>query len=269
VSVGPDLGERLAGLGFRLVHLSEVDSTNAVAGQLAADGEAEGLIVLADSQTAGRGRQGRSWISPEGSGLFVSFLRRPQLPARDAWLWTLLAGTALQSAVAEVCKGTWLKWPNDLFVGEGKLGGILCDLQVGPSQSIESIVVGLGLNLFEPPQGWPANLATRASVVWPGCPRPANFDARDDLLVRLASQLLLLELDLDGAGREALLLRYRAAMTPMLGRLVTVEIGGGTITATVQGISDRGALEVVDEEGQHRSLLAGDVHLREQGAIVS
>jgi BirA family biotin operon repressor/biotin-[acetyl-CoA-carboxylase] ligase len=263
------LEERMAGLGLRLVHLAEIESTNALASSMAADGEAEGLVVLADSQTAGRGRQGRSWISPSGCGLFVSFLRRPTLPARDAWLWTALAGTALHAAVADLREEVWLKWPNDLFVGERKLGGILCELQTGPGRDIESVVVGLGLNLFDPPGGWPGKLATSAGSVWPNAAPEASPQRRDALLLRLATQFLLLEVDLAGAGRDALLLRYRNAMAPMLGRQVVVTIGGQTIEVRVEGISDKGALEVVDGKGQRRSLLAGDVHLHGQGAIPS
>ncbi len=263
------LGDRLASLGFRLVHINEVGSTNELSSQLAREGEAEGLIVLADSQAAGRGRQGRSWLSPEGCGLFVSFLRRPDLPARDAWLWTLLAGIALQAAVAPVCEDSWLKWPNDLFRGKEKLGGILCELQVSDAQQIESIVVGVGLNLYCPPLGWPSDLRNPAGSVWTTKKPSGDCGRRDDLLVRLASNLLMLEVDLAGPGREALLVRYRAAMTPMIGHAVHVELPGGTIEATVEGISDKGALLVVDGEGQCRSVLAGDVHLQWQGAILS
>ena len=263
------LGERLASLGFRLVHLSEVGSTNELCGELAREGEAEGLVVLADSQQAGRGRQGRSWVSPEGCGLFVSFLRRPDLPARDAWLWTLLAGIALQAAVDPVCEGSWLKWPNDLFRHREKLGGILCELQVAETQQIESIVVGVGLNLYPPPLGWPSGLRNPAGSVWPTTGPPLESGRRDDILVRLASGLLMLEVDLAGPGREALLMRYRAAMAPMIGHRVQVDHPVAPIEATVEGISDKGALLVVDGEGQRRSVMAGDVHLRWQGAILS
>ena len=254
-------------MGFRLVHLSEVGSTNELSSQLAAEGEPEGLIVLADSQQAGRGRQGRSWVSPEGCGLFVSFLRRPDLPARDAWLWTLLAGVALKAAVDPVCKDTWLKWPNDLYRKEEKLGGVLCELQVTEEQRIESIVVGIGLNLYCPPSGWPSGLRNPAGSVWPMEHPATDYGRRDDILVRLASNLLMLEVDLAGLGRAALMMRYRDAMSAMIGHLVHVEVPGDTIEATVKGISDKGALLVVDGEGQCRSVLAGDVHLQWQGAI--
>jgi len=194
-------------------------------------------------------------------------LRRPDLPAQDAWLWTLLAGVALQSAVAEVTEGSWLKWPNDLFLAERKLGGILCELQVAPNHQIDSLVVGVGLNLFSPPSGWPEGLRNPAGVVWPETPVPKDCVARDNLLVRLAQGLLLLEVDLTGTGREALLMRYRAAMAPMLGRRIGIEVPEGEIDVMVEGVSDKGALQVVDGEGQRRSLLAGDVHLHAQGAI--
>lgn len=263
----PPLESRLSAMGLQLLHLSETDSTNLLAAQRAQEGALDGLVVLADSQQQGRGRQGRSWSSPAGCGLFVSFLRRPSLGAQDAWLWTLLAGTAAHAAISEVREDCWLKWPNDLIANERKLGGILCELQTGLEASIESIVVGIGLNLFLPPGGWEQSIEDRAGSIWPGVPDDEAMQRRDDLLVSLASHFLLMEEDLEGAGRAALLMRYRAAMLPMVGRTVTVELAGRRLEARVEGISDKGALEVLDEGGQRQRLLAGDVHLHGQGAV--
>ena len=144
---------------LRLQHLDAVDSTNRVAADAARSGAADGLVIVADVQTAGRGRQGRRWVAPPACGLTVSFLRRPRVDAADAWIWTLLAGLA---AHAVAPGGAWLKWPNDLMIGERKAGGVLCEL-VTTGMRLDAIVVGVGLNLVDPPGGWPDAIAARAT----------------------------------------------------------------------------------------------------------
>lgn len=257
---GAALQRRVEALGLRLLHLPETDSTNRVAGERAEAGEPGDLVVLADQQTAGRGRQGRQWHSPAGAGLFISLLRRPAAPATDAWLWTLLAGVAVHAAASEQRSGVWLKWPNDLMAGEQKLGGILCELQTRPGGEIDSIVVGIGVNFRPPRGGWPAELEGRAGAVWEEAEENAPSDSVD-LTASLLSHFLLLEEGLCRGERDAVLLRARNAMTPMLGRRVRIEQGGTELSAHVKGLSDSGALEVVDEHGVARLLLAGDVHL--------
>ena len=253
--------ERLGQLGLRVLHLVETESTNGVASKAAASGEPGDLLVWADSQTSGRGRQGRGWHSPPGCGLYFSLLRRPEMPARDAYLWTLLTAVAVHGAVHEHCSEAWIKWPNDILVGDQKLAGILCELQTGPGGRVNSLVVGVGINLCPPPTGWPKDLEGRACAVWDGA-RPGDPSMSSDLLASAVSRFLLLEADLLRGNSAALLQRYRHAMSPMLGRMVLVEEREQRVVARVQGMSDRGALQVVDEGGGQRVLLAGDVHLR-------
>lgn len=260
MSVPASIDGTLDRLGLRLLHLDETESTNQVAGEHARQARPGGLLVWADAQTAGRGRQGRTWLSCKGTGLYLSFLRRPARPATDAFLWTLLAGVSVQSAVVQHREAAWLKWPNDVFLGDKKLAGILCELQTGPPGRIDSIVVGIGLNLLDPPGGWPDELHGRADSLW-GTAAAAMEEHRESLVLSIATHFVALEQDLLAHGAGALLAKYRCAMDRMLGRRVTVETGAGEQQATVRGISDKGALEVVDEVGQPRTLLAGDVHL--------
>jgi BirA family biotin operon repressor/biotin-[acetyl-CoA-carboxylase] ligase len=239
--------------GFRLDHRAITASTNLDASIAAREGAEAGLVVLADEQTAGRGRQGRTWIAPPGCGLLVSVLRRPPVEARQAWRWTFLAALAVLDAVLD--RGIWLKWPNDLYLGEAKLGGVLCELETVGTR-VDSLVVGMGLNLRTPPGGWPEDLATPAAALDDDRHR---LPLLADWLTALAAweERLL-------AG-EDVLPAVRDAMAPMIG--LTVRVDGAP--ARVAGLGDSGALVVVDDAGR-REVVAGDVHLgapgREQGA---
>jgi BirA family transcriptional regulator, biotin operon repressor / biotin---[acetyl-CoA-carboxylase] ligase len=129
-----------------------VDSTNAVALRMAADGAPEWTVVAAGHQTAGRGRLGRRWESNAGQGLLFSFLLRPRLPAATVPLITLLAGTAMVEACAQAGVRAACKWPNDLLVEGAKVGGILAEGRVSGDR-FEHVVVGVGMNVGSTPPG--------------------------------------------------------------------------------------------------------------------
>ena len=234
---------------LRLQHLDAVDSTNRVAADAARSGAADGLVIVADVQTAGRGRQGRRWVAPPACGLTVSFLRRPRVDAADAWVWTLLAGLA---AHAVAPGGAWLKWPNDLMIGGRKAGGVLCEL-VTTGMRLDAIVVGVGLNLVDPPGGWPTDIAARATSL--AALDPALAD-RQTVLDRHAAALLDFEATRAIAGTPTILRAAEQAMGPMIGRTVTVD----GRTARVLGIGHNGALRLTGAQGPF-TVLAGDVHL--------
>jgi BirA family biotin operon repressor/biotin-[acetyl-CoA-carboxylase] ligase len=205
---------------------AEVDSTNRMAADLARAGAADGLVVGADHQTAGRGRRGRSWDSRPGGSLLVSVVLRPVPP-----LVTLAAGVAAAEACRVVAGVTVrLKWPNDVLAAGGKVGGILSEL-VG-----DAAVVGLGLNLAWAPPG--------AARLGPDVDRDAVLDA------------WLAALDAPGD----VLARYRR-LCSTLGRRVRVEVPGGSVEGVAEDVDGTGRL-VVDG----RPVAAGDVvHLHPSG----
>jgi BirA family transcriptional regulator, biotin operon repressor / biotin---[acetyl-CoA-carboxylase] ligase len=219
-----------------------VASTNAAAAELARPG----LVVVADHQSAGRGRLGRSWEAPPGSSLLVSVV----LDA--AWLDGPQLGTvALALAASDACEAAagvrpLLKWPNDLVVGEGKLGGILAEAL--PRAGV--VVAGLGLNVR-----W----GTRAPP-----PPGVSLDALGARLAPadlLAGLLAALDARLD-QDASALLDDYRAR-SATLGQVVRVETGGGPVDGTAVDITTDGHLVVADVAGARQTIPAGDVvHLR-------
>jgi BirA family biotin operon repressor/biotin-[acetyl-CoA-carboxylase] ligase len=150
-------GGRLAG---PLSAYAVVASTQIVCRALAADGAPEGTVVVADYQTAGRGQRGRSWTAPPGTSLLVSCLLRPPLPAARWPELTLLAASAVAEAVAAVAPfRPSLRRPNDVYVGDRKLAGVLAESVIGP---VPFVVLGLGINVGQRPADWPPELAGRA-----------------------------------------------------------------------------------------------------------
>jgi len=245
------------GLWRELRVVAETGSTNADLAALARDGKAEGHVLVAERQTAGRGRLDRSWESPARAGIAVSVLLRPdEVPvSRYAWL-PLLAGVALAEAVREVAKlEPYLKWPNDLMLeGDRKCAGILAEA-VPPA-----VVLGIGLNTTLREPELPRADATSLALAGAEC-----VD-RDPLLRRLLRSLAVWYARWRAAGGDADACGLREAYTLIcgtLGRPVRVELpGGAVLTGSATDVDAEGRLVVVSGETR-RAVAAGDVaHLR-------
>ncbi|HWF52176.1 MAG TPA: biotin--[acetyl-CoA-carboxylase] ligase [Solirubrobacteraceae bacterium] len=232
-------------LGHPRLHLRRTTSTNERARALAAGGAPHGTLVTAAEQTAGRGRQGRTWTAPPGRGLLCSVVVRD--PPR---LLPLAAGAAVADAVdravagsRERPRGAQIKWPNDVLLRGGKVAGILVE---GRPQE-RWAVVGIGLNVAVAPSDFPPELAGRAATL--GLGHEAIEPTLRDLLARLEHWL--------AADAETLLAEIRAR-DALLGRPVrwAGEEGRG------DGIDGDGRLVVITPGGGRVALDAGEVHLR-------
>jgi BirA family biotin operon repressor/biotin-[acetyl-CoA-carboxylase] ligase len=244
----------------RIVVRDQTGSTNADVADAARRGEPEGLVVVAESQVAGRGRRDRQWMSPPRAGLTLSVLLRPGpavFPKTWGWL-PLLAGVALRDAVRDrAALDAALKWPNDLLIGDAKCAGILAEV-IG-----DAVVVGIGLNV-----------TTRADEL-PGTPTPATSlrlaGARDtdrDPLLRALLRGLARWYDgwRDATGDAemcGLLSAYRTACAT-LGRPVTVRLpAGDDVDGTATTVDRDGQLVIRTADGRDRAISAGDVlHVR-------
>lgn len=140
--------------GFRILALDEIDSTNAEAARRAAAGEAEGLVVWARSQTAGRGRRGRSWVSPAGN-CYSSILLRPRCKPRAAlglgFAAALATARAVREALGSQGGAVALKWPNDVLLDGRKISGCLMESRVGANGDVDHLIVGVGINVANHP----------------------------------------------------------------------------------------------------------------------
>jgi BirA family biotin operon repressor/biotin-[acetyl-CoA-carboxylase] ligase len=278
LAVPGDLARRaLAGSRFGDVRwVPETGSTNADALALARDGEPEGIVLVADHQTAGRGRQGRTWEAPPEASLLVSVLLRP--PSGVAGLVTMAVSVAAAAALDAVAGfAPRIKWPNDLvWPGDGtapdrKLGGILAEADWparspaaagwSPPAPDERVVVvaGMGLNV-----NWPADLPEDLHDIAVAANHIAGHPIeREALLVAFLEQLVAAYHDLlEGSGASALLGRWRER-SATLGRRVRVDLGVDDVTGTAVDITTDGHLVVQTDEGDRRTIAVGDVvHLR-------
>ena len=158
--------QKLKGLGFRLEYLREIDSTNQEAMRRAANGEPSGLVLLADHQTQGRGRLGRTWQAEPLSSLLASVLVKPEIAPASLGLVPIVSGLALAQAIEAAAHfQPGLVWPNDLFGAQGKIAGILVE-SIFEKSDLKFIVIGSGVNLAQKKADFPAEIRARASSLY-------------------------------------------------------------------------------------------------------
>jgi BirA family biotin operon repressor/biotin-[acetyl-CoA-carboxylase] ligase len=261
VTAGPPTLEfdrdRLGSTRFTTVRTyAELDSTNTALVEEARSGAAEGLVLVADHQTAGRGRLGRTWSAQPGTALLVSVLLRPPLPIDEVPVVLMAAGLAACDGV-EAAAGfrPGLKWPNDLVVGDRKLAGLLTGATGGADPGV---VVGLGINVGA--AAYPPELAGEATSCEEMASRPVD---RGELLVSFLTALESRYAAVLSAGREATLAAYRSD-SATIGRRVRVELTSGpALEGNASRLADDGQLVVVDDAGAEHMVSVGDVkHLR-------
>jgi BirA family transcriptional regulator, biotin operon repressor / biotin---[acetyl-CoA-carboxylase] ligase len=244
-----------------LVVLDEVGSTNALAAERATDPNADGVVVVAEHQTAGRGRLDRTWEAPARSAITVSALVRPAGVAATQWPWLpLIAGLAVAAALRRTAEvAATLKWPNDVMVGDRKIGGILVE-RIDPPDGPPAAVIGIGLNVSQQRADLPVSEAT--SLVLEGS---STLDRSVLLKAILRSLGGLLARWESAAGSVAGLHEAYVDASSTLGRAVRVNLPGGEVVeGEAVAVDDTGRLVVRTGSGE-RSLGAGDVlHLRPQ-----
>jgi BirA family transcriptional regulator, biotin operon repressor / biotin---[acetyl-CoA-carboxylase] ligase len=227
---------------------ARLDSTNRHALDAARAGAADGLVVVADEQTAGRGRLGRAWESPPGSSLLVTVLLRRDRGVADPNRAVMAAGVALATAVDDVAGvAAGLKWPNDLVVADRKLAGLLAEADG------DALVVGAGCNVNW--DAFPEGLADSATACNLESGHLVDRDALLDAFLDAFTSAL--------AAGDAVVDDYRARLAT-LGRTVRVHpLRGDDVVGTAIGVTDGGALVVRDDSGAEHTVTAADVlHLR-------
>lgn len=229
--------------GCRLVEINSIDSTNAYAKAIAAKGAPDGTVVWALEQTAGRGRHGRTWISPHGN-LYMTAIFRPDCPASEAMQLGFVTGVALAKAVqATTGLNAVLKWPNDLLVNGAKAAGILLE-----SAMPDWVVVGVGLNVVDSP----ARMPEATSLAREGAP-VAVAALLESVLAQLFEQLEAWKTN----GFEAIRSDWTALALPA-GSAIRVRLPEGELAGHFSGIDGQGSLLLETGAGTRR-IDVGDV----------
>ncbi len=252
-------------LGTQRIDLADCTSTNDEAARLARAGARHGTIVIAESQRAGRGRDGRVWQSPRGMGLYMSAVLRPMLPLVDVPPMTLAIGIGLCDAVRATGAHATLKWPNDLLVdvpgsaphGRGacerkKLAGVLVEAQ-SQGTKLEAVVIGIGVNILGPV---PAQVADTAIAL------EQAADSQIDREAFIAAVLAQVEHWVDryvAMGLEEILPAWTDRMA--LGIVARATVDGAPLVGVVWGLDDDGALLLRDGDGGIHRVRSGDVEI--------
>lgn len=239
----------------KILRVESLPSTNTELARLASEGAEEGVSIVAEEQTAGRGRLQRAWSSPKGAGLYFSILLRPGF-AQDHWpLITFMAALAAGDALNEAAGiETDIKWPNDLLSGERKICGILAEAIDTPSG--RAVIVGIGINLTQ--AAFPAELMDVATSVSQASGREPEREAILAALLRAISRWYSL-LNEPG-GREKIVAAWSSRSSYASGKLVQVSNGDELWQGTTCGVEHDGALRLDAGNGQVKLVRAGDVY---------
>jgi len=247
-------------LGRTLIARAEVESTNDVLWDALAQDAPDGLVVVADAQTRGRGREGRRWHAAPGKGLVLSVGLRAGCGPRPGGTVALVAGLALARALERLGLVADLKWPNDLLVQGRKLSGILCEsrrlVTVGSETPDEAIVVGVGVNVAETAEDFPGELRETATSL-----ALAGLQAsREVVAAGFLNALEPLWAAHEEGGREEVLAAWKRRAT-FWGRPVTVRTPTGPVSGTARDLDRDGALVIALPGGREAAIMAGDVEI--------
>lgn len=236
----------------KVLRFESLPSTNTELARLASAGAAEGLAVVADEQTAGRGRLQRQWLSPKGAGLYFSILLRPKIPTEHWPLITFMAALAVGDALTEaVDLQTDIKWPNDLLVNERKICGILAEAIETPAG--RAVILGIGINLTQ--SAFPPDLANVATSVSEATGGRAE---RETILAALLSTLSRWYALMNEP--EKIVAAWCSRSSYASGKLVQVSNGDEVWQGTTCGVERDGALRLGTASGEIRLVRAGDVY---------
>lgn len=258
----PTPGEIQSGLGTHtfgkeIRFHAELPSTQDEARSLAMQGAPEGTVVIAESQTAGRGRLGRSWSAPPG-GIYLSIILRPVMTPPEALRLPLITGVAVSQAIEKVTRLTArLKWPNDVLINGRKVAGILTEMNAEMDR-LNFIIVGIGMNVNTPPESLPAELRDTAAVLSAELGRPIS---RVKLVQTLLTEFEILYDEFRKEGFEPIRKRWKA-FSETLGTMVTVTFADQQVQGRAFDIDQDGALLIQKWNGNLERVVAGDVSLR-------
>ena len=243
------------GRSFR--YYDEIESTNVEAKELARAGAPEGTVVIAECQSAGRGRLGRRWTSPAGKGLLFSVILRPTLPMSRAHMLTVVSAVAAARGIeSQTDASVRIKWPNDLFIGDRKAGGILLEV-AGEQDVVEWVIVGIGINVNTEYAELPVDLRRTAVSLKMATGEPVD---RSELLARILLALETAYKEAQKHGFDRALSEFRQR-DYLLKRSVSVQTRQGSVIGEATGIDNQGALLVQLPHRHVRRFHSGDVTL--------
>ena len=244
-------------IGNAIRVLPQTTSTNDEASRAALEGHPEGLVIFAESQSAGRGRMGRRWSSPAGRGLWFSVLLRPSLAPSECTQLTAASANALVRAIQSTTGITpEIKWPNDLLIKGKKIAGILTEMSA-ELEHVRSVILGIGIDANQTASEFPADLRNIATSLKLATGKTVS---RADL-----AEAVLRELDREYArilaGQFAAVAEEWGSRCSTLGKQVTIDMGARRVRGRAEALDENGALLLRTEHGRIERIIGGEVTL--------
>jgi len=240
-----------------VVYFKETDSTNTRAEHLANEGAPEGTVVIADTQTQGRGRRGRSWFSPPGAGIYASLILRPRLAPNEAPKLTLMTSVAaVETLRAFTALAVTIKWPNDVLIHEKKVAGILTEINA-EMDKIHYVIIGIGMNINTPLKAFPGDIRKIATSL---LIETGNRFSRVSILRDYLERFEKCYDEFANEGFNPLMSRWRA-LTDIIGKRISVDVIHSTYTGIVRDIDEDGFLILQDRDGNLKKIISGDIAL--------
>ena len=240
-------------MNFNILRFDTVESTNTEAAKQAKLGADEGLCVIAQRQTAGRGRHGRTWVSEKDAGLYFSIVLRPKIDMRFLPLITLMTGVAVYDTLKDLSLKPDIKWVNDILIDDKKICGILAETLETPAGS--AVVVGIGINLTS--RNFPEEIADTATSIEAILSSPAAAAKIESALTRYLSYWYAILSDENGPAE--ILAEWRRRSSYFSGKCVRVTLENSYFDGVTDGLEENGALRVKTNDGSVKIVQAGDV----------
>ncbi len=244
-------------IGKEIVVYDEVESTNTIAYELLKEGYPTGTVVIADRQTKGKGRLGRSWISPAGKNIYMSFALRPNITPKYATLITLTSVVACTTALRRYSEiPVLIKWPNDMLIDHKKIGGILTEMKI-EGEKIKAAVVGIGLNINMTENDIPEEIKEIATSL--------RLCKGEEFSRALLIAEIIKEFDkwyqlLEKKNRKTIIDRWMA-LSGTIGKQVKIILSDRELVGLAEAIDEEGRLIVKLQDGKYEKISAGDVTL--------
>lgn len=233
----------------------ELDSTNNYLKKLGSQGEKEAQLVIAQSQTGGRGRMGRSFYSPNGTGIYFSLLLHPEYAIEKSLFLTVMAAVSVAETVMKYNKnGVKIKWVNDIYIDGKKVCGILTEGAINSDNKLDYAVVGIGINVISPDNGFADEIKDIATAIFPG-------KTEENIKEKIIAEVVNRFFEMYNGFDTDYVNRYKK-YSYLTGKEINIISGEITRPATVLGITDDCHLRVKNEKGEIEEISSGDVSVR-------